>query len=93
LQRGDVSLDGVARALGMSGRTLQRHLNAQGTSHRELLDEARSAAALRHLGADTMSVTDVAFVLGFSEVSAFHRAFRRWTGMGPSEFRSVRRHD
>lgn len=87
LNGGDASLEVLAAKLGMSARTLQRKLHALGTSHQELLDEMRKDLALRYLREPGMAVCEVAYLLGFSESSAFHRAFKRWTGSTPSEFR------
>jgi AraC-like DNA-binding protein len=87
LNGGDASLEVVAERLGMSARTLQRKLQASGTSHQELLDEMRRDLAVRYLREPGMAVCEVAYLLGFSESSAFHRAFKRWTGTTPSEFR------
>lgn len=86
--KGDAPTIGdIARALGMSERSLQRELNAEGTSFREVLDRARQDLALRHLRNKKTSVAEVAFLLGFSEPSAFHRSFKRWTGQTPHAFR------
>jgi AraC-like DNA-binding protein len=87
LKGGDASLEVLAARLGMSARTLQRKLRALGTSHQELLDEMRKALAVRYLAEPDVAVCEVAYLLGFSESSAFHRAFKRWTGTTPSEFR------
>jgi AraC-like DNA-binding protein len=90
LKGGDASLEVVAEKLGMSARTLQRKLHTSGTSHQELLDEMRRDLAVRYLREPGMAVCEVAYLLGFSESSAFHRAFKRWTGKTPSEFRRRR---
>ena len=87
LNGGDASLEAVAEKLGMSGRTLQRKLRALGTSQQELLDEMRKELALRYLREPEVAVCEVAYLLGFSESSAFHRAFKRWTGKTPSQYR------
>ena len=87
LNGGDAALEKVAARLGMSPRTLQRKLRASGTSHQELLDEMRRELALRYLREPEMAVCEVAYLLGFSESSAFHRAFKRWTGTTPNDFR------
>jgi AraC-like DNA-binding protein len=87
LRGGDPELSHVARKLGMSGRTLQRRLRDLGTSHQTLLEEVRRDLALRYLKDASLAVTEVAFLLGFSEVSNFYRAFRRWTGSTPLEYR------
>jgi AraC-like DNA-binding protein len=89
LQGGNPSADTTADALGMSTRTLARRLKAEGTSHKEVLDELRAALARRYLGDASLAISEVAFLLGFSEPSAFHRAFKRWTGQTPAEFRSA----
>jgi AraC-like DNA-binding protein len=79
-------IESCARALAMSARTLQRRLGTDQTSFRELVDLARRDIALQKIRLPATSVTDLAFVLGFSEVSAFSRAFRRWTGKSPTEY-------
>ena len=84
---GQPDIDTTARALAMSVRSLQRRLGAGGSSFRALLDDVRRELALAQMGRQTASVTDVAFLLGFSEVSAFSRAFRRWTGASPAQYR------
>ena len=88
LQRAEVSVEATARALGVSVRTLQRRLQQEQTSHREVLDSARHALACRYLHERDLSVDQVAYLLGFSESSAFHRAFRRWTRSTPASFRA-----
>lgn len=87
LNGGDASLESVARQLGLSERSLQRKLRAAGASHHELLDQMRRDLAMKYLREPKMAVCEVAYLLGFSESSAFHRAFKRWTGMAPNEFR------
>jgi len=87
LNGGNASLDVCAARVGMSARTLQRKLHALGTSHHQLLDEMRKELAVRFLREPGMAVCEVAYLLGFSESSAFHRAFKRWTGATPNEFR------
>jgi AraC-like DNA-binding protein len=77
----------VASELAMSERSIQRSLREENTSYRELVDEVRKDLALQHLSRPGTSATDVAFLLGFSEPSAFTRAFRRWTGLPPTQFR------
>lgn len=73
----------VATTLAMSARNLQRGLAAEGTTFQLLLDEARRELAIRHLSEPNATVAHVAWLVGFSEPSAFHRAFRRWTGHSP----------
>ena len=87
LRGGDPGLDAIANKLGIAPRTLQRKLKEAGTSHQELLDEMRRELSIYYLQERDMAVCEVAFLLGFSETSAFHRAFKRWTGATPGEFR------
>ena len=87
LNGGNSAIDGVAHKLGMSPRTLQRKLREHDTSHQQLVDELRKSLALRYLDDPSMAIGEVAYLLGFSESSAFHRAFKRWTGQTPNEYR------
>jgi AraC-like DNA-binding protein len=84
------AIDEIARALGSSGRTLQRQLRAEGTAFRQLADEVRIGLAAEYLRDPALSVGEVAFLVGFSGTSAFSRAFRRWAGASPERFRSGR---
>ena len=78
----------TAELVGTSVRTLQRHLKAEGHTFAELLDSVRKELARSYLRDAALSVSEVAFLLGYSEPSSFHRAFKRWEGEGPSEFRA-----
>ena len=84
LPDGEPSQAAIARALGLSVRTLQRRLAEEGTSYQAILDGARAELARVYL-AEGWSVTETAFTLGFSDTSSFSRAFRRWTGKAPSK--------
>ena len=86
LGAGEVSIDKVASTLGMSRQTLYRRLKAEGVTFEEILDAKRRSLAIRYLGLHRLSVKAVAYKLGFSEPAAFSRAFKRWTGVSPSEF-------
>ena len=77
----------VARALHVSVRTLQRKLVAAGTTFRDVSDVARRGLAESYLADPHVSITEVAFLLGFSDQTSFHRAFRRWTGASPGAWR------
>jgi len=77
----------IARALALSPRTLHRRLAETGTSFAELLDNARRELAAGYLQRTDYSVAEVAYLVGFAEVSSFNRAFRRWTGKSPSAVR------
>ncbi|WP_437672874.1 AraC family transcriptional regulator [Sorangium sp. So ce131] len=85
--REGADLPALAARLRMSPRTLQRRLRDERTSLNALLDEVRRARAAALLEAD-MAIAEVAYLLGYSEPSAFHRAFRRWTGATPEGFRA-----
>lgn len=87
LTGGDPSLGNVARKLGTSRRSLQRRLADENLSYAQVLDDVRSSMARAYLGQRELSVAEVAYLLGFSEQSSFTRAFRRWTGVSPAEFR------
>jgi AraC-like DNA-binding protein len=77
----------VARRCGVSERTLRRHLSAEGTSYAELLDETRRELATEWLTAGERTIASIATTLGFAHVSSFYKAFRRWTGCTPVEYR------
>lgn len=89
LKGGDVSLEAISQRLGTSPRTLQRKLKEEGTTHQDILDEIRRDLSKRYLSEPQMAICEVAYLLGFSEPSAFHRAFRRWTGITPREYRRL----
>jgi AraC-like DNA-binding protein len=83
LPAGPVSATRAAGALGLSGRTLQRHLQAEGTSYREVIDRFREAEAERLVTAGQLPLAEVALRLGFSDQTAWNRAFRRWKQQSP----------
>jgi AraC-like DNA-binding protein len=87
LPSGTTDQAAVARALGLSLRSLQRGLQALGTSFGEQLDAVRRARALQLLRDPELSVREVAFMLGYSDPRAFYRSFRRWTGHTPADYR------
>ena len=82
------SLKTSARRLGLSARTLQRKLSETGTSYQAVVEEVRRELAGHYLADATLTVQEVGYLLGFSEPSAFHRAFRRWEARTPSEYRN-----
>lgn len=84
---GDVGTDAIAAALRMSGRTLQRRLDEEGTRFSEVLDAVRERIARRLVDDRSIALGDVGFRLGFSDAATFSRAFKRWTGMPPGAFR------
>lgn len=77
----------VAEKLFMSPRSLQLKLAAMDTSFQEILDTTRRALAISYMEQASVSITEAAYLIGFSEVSNFTRAFRRWTGQSPREYR------
>jgi len=87
MQSGHVALLAAARHLGMTTRTLQRRLRDEGTSFNAVLDDVRRDVALTQMRGRRQSIDELAFVLGFEKTSSFHRAFKRWTGLTPGEFR------
>ncbi|MDA8879946.1 AraC family transcriptional regulator ligand-binding domain-containing protein [Pseudomonadales bacterium] len=88
LPAGDCSREKVARSLAMSESAFQKKLKAAGTSYQELLDDTRMELAKHHLSDPDMSVDEVAYLLGFSDCSNFTRAFKRWLGVSPREYRN-----
>jgi AraC-like DNA-binding protein len=87
LPEGRCDIESVAKRLGVSRQTLYRRLKAESTVFQELLDGVRRDLAARYFRDPELTVNDVALMLGFSESSAFHRAFRRWFGVGPKTYR------
>jgi AraC-like DNA-binding protein len=87
LKDGAPSLEGVAKQLAMSPRTLQRRLAEHGVSYADLLDNIRAGAAKSYLGDRELTLAEVAYLVGFSEQSSFSHAFKRWTGQVPKEYR------
>ena len=79
----------IARALNLSTRTLHRRLADAGTSFEKLLDETRKDLAAEYVRRSDYAMGEIAYLLGFAETSSFNRAFRRWTGKSPSEFRRI----
>jgi AraC-like DNA-binding protein len=87
LAGGSPTAPAVARGLGLSVRTLQRKLKEHGVSFQDVLDELRGEVALRYLRDPSLSIAEVGHLLGYSEPSSFTRAFKRWSGETPKEFR------
>jgi AraC-like DNA-binding protein len=82
-----ISRDDIASQLAMSGRSLQRKLQEQGSSFQKLHDEYRHQRSLQLLADENLSLLDISLQLGFSESSTFYRAFKRWQGLTPGEYR------
>ncbi|CAA0093651.1 putative HTH-type transcriptional regulator [Zhongshania aliphaticivorans] len=87
LPSGDMSIDKAAEALNISRRTLQRRLAEQGTQFLHVLQELRAELAIQYLSDERLSITDIAFLLGYMDQSSFSGAFRSWHGKSPRDFR------
>lgn len=90
LREGEPDLDRVAGQLQCSPRTLQRRLRERGLGFQQLLDQTRHSLALDYLHDPRLQLAEIALLLGYSEQSAFNRAFRRWSGQTPQQARSRR---
>jgi AraC-like DNA-binding protein len=86
LPLGALSADAVAAQFSMSNRTLRRRLQEESTNYQEILDDVRAEMARHYLTEEKQGIDEVAFLLGFSDQSAFTKAFRRWTGKTPADF-------
>jgi len=87
LADGNVSDKIVAQEINMSVRSMQRKLKAMETSFRIIFSDVREMVAIHHIKNPVNNMTDVAFLIGFSEQSAFSRAFKQWTGLSPLKYR------
>jgi len=90
--QGKTGLASVAKELAMSPRTLERRLSEQGLVFKELLNDTRQRFAVDYLRHGGYRLAEIAFLIGYSEVSAFNRAFKRWTGSTPLEYRNKTTH-
>ena len=90
LPSGRVQIASVAQQLGMSERSFKRHLAQEGTTFGEILDRLRNRIALRYLEDRRMTLQQIAWLLGYSEIGAFNHAFKRWTGTSPGRARNLR---
>ena len=89
LPHGRALVDDVARSMRLSNRTLARRLSEDGLNFTEVLQQLRHDLAIRYLADSQLHVSKIAWLLGFSEVSAFTHAFKRWTGKTPSQLRTT----
>lgn len=89
LARGEATLDNVATAMGMSPRTLSRKLAAEGTSFFRVLEDLRKSLSKSYLRDSNLVLSEIAFLLGYSGLSSFNDAFKRWTGSSPGQYRAV----
>jgi AraC-like DNA-binding protein len=88
LPQGEPKREAVAQALHVSQRTLQRRLQDEGTSFQRLLDDTRRELAEQYLAQPNLTLLEAAYLLGFADPSNFFRAFRRWFGLTPGEYRA-----
>ncbi|GMQ90695.1 MAG: AraC family transcriptional regulator [Gammaproteobacteria bacterium] len=84
---GHATQESIAKALHLSPRTLQRKLKEEGTTYKQLLDTTRRELATQYVKQTHLSVNEITFLLGFSEPANFTRAFKRWNGVSPSQYR------
>lgn len=91
LPHGKATTSEVARRIGLSRRTLSRSLAGEGVTFRRILEELRATLARHYLRDRELPVTEIAWLLGYREIGSFTHAFRRWTGVSPSQFRSLER--
>lgn len=83
------SLQLTARLFHMTPRTLHRNLLEEGTSYRGILEEVRYLLAVEHLKSGQLSIQEIAFTLGYTDAANFRRAFKRWEGVAPSDYRQT----
>jgi AraC-like DNA-binding protein len=81
----------IARKLGVSQRTLARRLSSEGLTFASVLQRLKSDLAKRHLADETLSISEIAWLFGYQDVSAFTHAFKRWTGKAPRAIRQASR--
>jgi AraC-like DNA-binding protein len=89
LPHGIVSIADVAQRLSMSSRTLQRRFAEYGMTYDRLLDQTRYGLGMSYLRQPRLTVSEIAFLLGYTDISAFSRAFVRWAGLTPGQYRRV----
>jgi AraC-like DNA-binding protein len=90
LPQGGLTAAAIASALHISERTLFRRLHSEGTSFAHELDQLREQLAREYVAQSTLAISEISLLLAFSHPAAFHRAFKRWTGVTPSQYRRIR---
>lgn len=90
LPTGECNKERIASLLNMSPRNMHGKLEQRDTSYQEILDDLRSQLAIQYIEQDSMSISQITYQLGFTDTSNFSRAFRRWTGHSPSEYRKAK---
>lgn len=91
ISRNAPTLDKVAKELAVSVRSLQMYLKSEGTTYTKLLNEIQEAMAIDYLADRKLSIDEIAYILGFTERSTFHKAFKKWTNFTPGEYREIKR--
>jgi AraC-like DNA-binding protein len=89
LRNDDTTIEKIAARMGVTPRTMQRRLKDDATSFNALRENVRQELVSEYLDQD-LSIAEISFLLGFSQPSAFFRAFKRWTGLTPQESRAQR---
>lgn len=93
MKQGNAKISPVSAELKMSPRVLQIKLRQEGTSFRQLVRDIRQELAIMYLNDETLTISEISHLLGFSEPSAFNRAFRRWTGKTPGSFARLKQRE
>ncbi len=88
LHTGEVSVETIAGKLGTSRQTLYRNLKDEGVTFEQVLDALRHRMALDYIASRKVSVNETAYLVGFSDPASFSRAFKRWTGKSPRDWRN-----
>jgi len=89
LPHGKAQVGDIARRLGVSQRTFHRRLSSEGLTFTGLLESLRFDLAKRYLAEETLTISKLAWLLGYQDVGSFSHAFKRWTGTTPREFRAA----
>jgi AraC-like DNA-binding protein len=93
LESGDISLETISVQLDISPRQLRHQLNLAGTSLQRIINQYRKSLSRQLLSQTDETIAEIVYLTGFSEPSTFYRAFKRWEGMTPIEFRHLNNHD
>ena len=86
LQGGQFELENIAEEFGISGRTLQRNLSAENTSFNQLVKDVQKIMTFNYLESNELSIEEIVYLVGYTEISSFYRAFKKWTGKTVSQY-------
>ena len=86
LQGGRFELENIAEEFGISGRTLQRNLSAENTSFNQLVKDVQKIMTFNYLESNELSIEEIVYLVGYTEISSFYRAFKKWTGKTVSQY-------